>query len=392
MPALGRGVGRLASAIVQEGTRFTVARQTRPSMRPLRRIRRFIRQRAYVTNGALFVRVPVRAGHYRSRGLTPPCGTKKRHALRFYATPITAVMIALGRTPTLDTLVIRKPYGRMGNQTIQLVHALALATRWNLTQILAPGNSAVPERCDSSDGASLDSRSRTVRRPRLGDLVTGVSSPLRPAHLVGNPYHLPQLVSALSRAEISDAFRAVRDCAELAAHERPLGKNHLVIHVRGGDAFGEHAHKEYAQPPVAFYHLAISAKKWQRATIVRADETYPFESTLTQALDAAGIAWDIQSASPDEDAAFLARARHLVSSRGSFVPAIVGRSRHTETLWIFGPETRIRQGVTIHRIIDGDGEYWNTCCQSNWTDSSAQRELMADYPSDKLVVTVETDD
>lgn len=392
MPTLGPGVGRLASAVAQEGTGFTVARQTRPSMRPLRRIRRFIRQRAYVTDGALFVRVPVRASHYDSMGLTPPHGAKKRHALRFYATPLTALVSMLGGSPAVDTLVIREPYGRMGNQTMQLVHAHALATRWNLTQIVAPKNSTVPQGCSAPGSASVDTDPRAVRRPRLGDFLTGVLAPRRPAHLTGNPYHLPQLQSALSREEVSEAFRAVRECADLASTDRPLGKNHLVIHVRGGDAFGEHAHREYAQPPVAFYLLAISAKKWQRATIVRADDSYPFEPVLSRALEAAGIDWDIHSASPDEDARFLARARYLVSSRGSFVPAIVGRSRHTETLWIFGPETTVRQGVTTHRVLDTGGEYWNTCCQSNWTDSPAQRELMAHYPLDKLTETVEKDD
>lgn len=358
-------------------------------MQPLRRLRRFIRQRAYVHEGALFIRRRASRRLFHRLGLHQPFGAKARHGLRVYTTPLTGLRGLPAALQKIHALVVREPYGRMGNQTIQLVHAYALAKRLKIPSILAPGNQILSSRCSPPAGPEISPSTQMVSAAQLTDFFSrGLAQPGR-IHLVGNPYHLPQLLTPLGRGEISKAFTALGLCASLASSEAPLTARHLVIHVRGGDAFGEHAHKEYAQPPVSFYRLAIRAKKWSRATIVRADDSYPFEAELIRELEQAGIPWEIQSASAEQDAVYLARAKNLVSSRGSFIPAIAGRSIHTQRLWLFGDEPRIRHGVEIFRVTDSEGTYWSSCCQSNWTDSAEQRALMRDYPLEKLSVSTE---
>ena len=356
-------------------------------MRPSRRLRRFVRERAYVHEGALYIRRRAPKQLFAQLGLREPFGDKKRHGLQLYTTPLTRI---LPRGPrTLEALVIRQPYGRMGNQTIQLVHAYGIASRLNIPLILAPGNQILPSPCAPPGGPVCHTSPQHIRSARFLDFLLRAFAKPGQIQLVGNPYHLPQLLTPLSRDERSRGFAAIRECASLAGSDKPLGARHLVIHVRGGDAFGTHAHKEYAQPPVSFYRLAIHARKWTGATIVRADDSYPFESEVTDELDKAGIPWSIQSSSADDDANYLARAQNLVSSRGSFIPAIAGRSNHTRRVWVFGDEPRIRSGVEIYRVIDAEGTYWSSCCQSNWTDSADQRRLMREYPAGNLTVSKE---
>lgn len=358
-------------------------------MRPWRRLRRFVRQRAYMHEGALYIRRKAPKQLLAAWGLREPFGPKLRHGLRLYTTPLTRLR-HLSQDPTPpEALVIRQPYGRMGNQTIQLVHAHGIASRLGIRRIVAPGNQTADSPCATTGGLLYDPSPSLISAARLSDFfLRGLTTPGR-LHLVGNPYHLPQLLTPLNRVELSQGFAGVRECAALADSDKPLGARHLVIHVRGGDAFGEHAHKEYAQPPVAFYRLAINARKWTGATIVRADHSYPFEDELTDELERAGIPWAIQSGTADADANYLARAQNLVSSRGSFVPAITGRSRHTRRLWVFGEEPRIRHGIEVYRVTDSEGTYWRSCCQSNWSDSPDQRRMMRDYPAESLTVTKE---
>ena len=362
---------------------------SRPSMRPWRRLRRFVRERAYVHEGALYIRR--RAPHQllAELGLREPFGQKKRHGLRLYTTPLTRLRFSPQALPPLQALVIREPYGRMGNQTIQLVHAHGIASRLGIRRIEAPRNQILSSPCSDGRGIVLDCSAHLTSAPRLPDFFLRMLATPGRIHLVGNPYHLPQLLTPLSREELSAGFMALRKCAPLGVSNKPLGARHLVIHVRGGDAFGEHAHKEYAQPPLSFYRLAIQARKWTGATLVRADESYPFEAELIDELERAGIPWQIQSGTADDDATYLARAQNLVSSRGSFIPAIAGRSDHTKRLWVFGDERRIRSGVEIFRVTDQKGDYWSSCCQSNWTDSPEQRQMMREYPTDNLSVSTE---
>ena len=363
--------------------------QSRPSMRPVRRLRRFVRERAYVHDGALYIRRRAPQHVFAQLGLNEPFGPKIRHGLRLYTTPLTRLSSFSRASSPVRALVVREPYGRMGNQTIQLVHAYGIASRLGIPRILAPGNQILTSPCNPGDGPVIDSSRHLISAARLSDFVRrGLAAPGR-IHLVGNPYHLPQLVTPLTREELSEGFIFLRRCAGLAASEKPLGPRHLVIHVRGGDAFGEHAHKEYAQPPVSFYRLAIQARKWSGATIVRADDSYPFEHELEDELERAGVPWAIQSGTAEEDATYLARAQNLVSSRGSFIPAIAGRSNHTRRVWVFGDEPRIRSGLEIYRVTDQEGTYWSSCCQSNWTDSADQRTLMRDYSIHNLAVSKE---
>lgn len=322
-----------------------------------------------------------------------PSIPKTRHSALLYATPFKSLSMLIAPVSGVDAVVVREPYGRMGNQTIQLVHAISLANRLKTNLILAPGNSIVNAPTGSlTPSLIVDTRKEGVQAVPFSKLVRWrLRNGAGESHLVTNTYYSNEWADSPKRGDYTKSFELLRGLSELSGTSKSLPANHLVIHLRGGDAFGPNAHSDYAQPPLSFYEIVAGDKEWKKATIVRADDSHPFEKDLCALLDHKGIPWSIQSASAEEDAAYLARASTLVSSRGSFIPAIVGRTVHTKHLYLFGDETRVRGGLTIHRVTDKTGDYWTTCCRRNWTDSQAQRELMATYPASHLSLDTETD-
>ena len=355
-------------------------------MRWHRRFRRYFRQRLYRSGTQLHMsdwwprRFSIQA-----LGLSPFPGGK-RHGARFFSTPVAWLLGPLVSRPHPSALLIPEPFGRLGNQTIQLVHAIAMSKRFGVHRILAPNNSLLPAGSTTlPSGGEVDTAPRTAQSVRMRDLwAKKWKWTPRDTHLVMNTYFSRELERKLSSAEYDQAFAELRAVSPLAANDRPLPASHLVIHLRGGDAFGPQAHPDYAQPPLAFYRLILASRRWRQVTIVRADDSHPFEQDLVRDIRERGLRIQIQSASADEDARFLARARALVSSRGSFIPAIVGRSAHCSELFIFGDEERLRAGIDVHRLVDEKGDYWRSCCQRNWRDSVEQRRLMEEYPEVNL--------
>ena len=292
-----------------------------------RRVRRFFRVRAYEFGGQLFLCSPwPRSLTLRHWGLVP-FDDGKRHGARIFSTPLPWLLSASPRPSQVSAITVREPFGRMGNQTIQLVHAIAFAARWGVRNLYLPGNTILPSSSKKVRGLTVSCAPSVIRSVPASRLLSLLLSPGAPArHLVTNSYFTRELTTPLSDDEYVEAFDAVADLAPLALNSTALPEDHLVIHLRGGDAFGTHAHVDYAQPPLSFYDLVLDHRKWSHVTVVKADDSHPLEPEIVEKICRREIPVGFQSGSAEQDAEFLARASSLVSSRGSFIPAIVGRS------------------------------------------------------------------
>lgn len=350
-----------------------------------RRVRRFFRVRAYELGGQLFLSSPwPRRLTLRHWGLVP-FKDRKRHGARIFSTPLAWLSGVSPRPSQVGAITVREPFGRMGNQTIQLVHAVAFASRWGVRNLYLPGNSILPAPATVLGEIKVSCDPSIIRSVPVSRFLALLFSPGAPAqHLVTNSYFSRELATPLSDKEYVEAFDAVSEVAPLALNSTPLPEDHLVIHLRGGDAFGFHAHVDYAQPPLSFYDLVLDHRTWSRVTVVKADDSHPLEAKIVEKIRRREIPVEFQSASAEQDAEFLGRASSLVSSRGSFIPAIVGRSPHTASLYLFGNERRLRGRLAIFRVTDESGDFWERCCQRNWRDTPEQRQLMESYPASNL--------
>ena len=313
------------------------------------------------------------------------------HSPRLYFSGL-AVSFSRVQRPNPSAIHIRRPFGRFGNQVFQILHALALARRWGVQEIIAPGN-VVFERENSPidlDGVDL------YFSP--GDITWGSSRASRIFPSLRNRFHLAynaffadhpgELEIPLTAVEFDRASEAL---ATTWGKVRPkkLPDDHLVIHLRAGDVFSRDPNPLYGQPPLSFYEKVLAMKSWAFVSVVREDARHPLEKALSELLEATSAVFDFRSASLVEDIDFLRSATNLVSSRGTFVPAISSLSPDLERVFVFGPEGRFHSRIEVVRILDTTQRYWRAVCDSNWENSEAQRNLMASYPAKHLSVVCE---
>ncbi len=356
------------------------------------RLRHRLASATYICRGRLFVRSRRGFSHLSPLlQIHPPEKFHPDEKVFVYVTPGWWLRSLIAPKKHFDAAVTRRPFGRYGNQTLQLAHGLAIAHRIQAERLLCPGNEILPGFDDRFvDGIQLTTTSASIRRTGFFDLLRSFLSSLAPqAHLVGNFFYTTALENgSVTPEERTVSYDLIKNARGPQLPVAPLPQEHLVIHLRGGDAFGPHAHNEYGQPPLAFYRLVLSEGEWPKVTIVTADDVNPLLPHIINEAKELGIPCSIQSGTVDEDTEFLMSATTLVSSRSTFIPAIAAFSDNAHTIYVFGDDDRFPTHLTVKKIIDTEGTYWNSTCVYNWADEPWQRELMVNYPSENLTISV----
>lgn len=354
-------------------------------------MRRFLKDNTFIVNRQVFFRSK-RAFRLLATplGVFPPELFSDFEKVFVYVTPGWWLGSLFGKSKQISRVVVRKTFGRFGNQTFQLANALIIAKAIGADSVACPGNHILPNFTGQiSDGIALDTNNNAIDRTGLASLVVSFLSSWKPeAHLVGNFFYTTALADDMFTPKSrTETYAVVKAAQPLETPRAPLPAEHLVIHLRGGDAFGPHAHNEYGQPPIAFYDLVLNDQSWSQITIVSEDDVNPALAHILGAAKEAGIPCSWQSASLQEDKEYLLSATTLVSSRGTFIPAITAFSDNVSTVYVFGSEDRFRADINIRRVVDVAGTYWDSTCVYNWTDQPWQRELMINYSVDHLRFT-----
>jgi hypothetical protein len=351
-------------------------------------MRRFLKNNTYIADGQLFFRskrafrllgVPI--------GIAPPEQFSDFEKVFVYVTPGWWLRSLFGQSKPISRVVVPKTFGRFGNQTLQLANAITIARSIGAKGVACPGNDILPDfEGQLAQTVRVDTSQRALTRTGLGSFIRGLLTSWVPhAHLVGNFFYTTALeydmVAPESRTE---SYALIKTAQLLEISVTPLPADHLVIHLRGGDAFGLRAHNEYGQPPVAFYEMVLGDQSWSQVTIVSEDDVNPALPHILDLAEKAGIPCSRQSGSLQQDREFLLSALTLVSSRSTFIPAITAFSNNVSTVYVFGEEDRFRTDINLKRVIDSVGTYWESTCVYNWRDEPWQRELMVTYEASNL--------
>lgn len=351
-------------------------------------LRRFLKNNTYIADGQLFFRSK-RAFRLLGApiGISPPEQFSDFEKVFVYVTPGWWLRSLFGKSRPISKVVVPKTFGRFGNQTLQLANAITTARSIGASGVACPGNDILRNfEGRLSETVRVDTSQRALKRTGLGGLVRGLFTSWTPqAHLVGNFFYITALEQDMATPESrTESYALIKAARGVETAVTAFPANHLVIHLRGGDAFGPHAHNEYGQPPVAFYELVLNDQSWSHVTIVSEDDVNPVLPHILDLAEKAGIPRSMQSGSLHEDMEYLLSATTLVSSRTTFIPAIAAFSDNLSTVYVFGAEDRFRTDITLKRVVDLAGEYWNSTCDYNWRDEPWQRELMVSYPVNNL--------
>jgi hypothetical protein len=321
-------------------------------------------------------------------GFSPARKFRGKHGAKVYSSGPLGLPIQK-TAHALDAIHLRRPFGRFGNQLLQVINAIVLARRWDVSEVLAPGNFVIEHLrdIDRQSGVTLrsDPRNVTWGPKRYRRLVPHWKSQ---THLAYNTFFAQEpgeLEQPIGGEELDPVLEMVRSSWSSPSPE-PLETSHLVIHLRSGDVFNEDPNPLYGQPPLAYYSVILDDRAWQKVTLVREDDTHPLEPRINQMVRQQGIPIDYCSGTLESDRQFLRSATSLVASRGTFIPAVASLSKHLQCLYVFGSVTGIHSSVQIVQVEDRSGEFMERVCAENWANSSEQLDLMHSYPESHLSI------
>lgn len=266
---------------------------------------------------------------------------------------------------------------RWGNSLVQLSNAIELAATHGIARIFAPDFWWVAPLREKPPGP-----------------VTVHPAPAPPDELLleGRFYYRHSLLGLYrGKGKYIDDFRRnllqVREQIPLLQPRDPLADDHLVIHIRSGDIFQGQGHPLYGQPPLAFYTLVMRSMPWKRATLVCEDRLNPVVDALLALGGKQLPPIEYRAAGLEEDLDVLLRARTLVSSMGTFVPAVLALSGNVRRLFCFERlwyGDTLPQRLDVRVVRDAGGTYSRSVMARNWRNSAAQRAMMLDYPERNL--------
>ncbi len=294
----------------------------------------------------------------------------------------------------IHAIRVARRYGRFGNNFYQLLNSLIIARRLGCHELQIPPIDGGPTRYPV-----------TAEDINVTCFPTGAD--VEPT-IVGSFYAPGGFERFFGDFGSDFAFdtvaRYVRPIfAELLAKTKPLNRNVLAMHFRGGDVFSRDGqiHRWYVQPPASYYITAFEYAQRHfgvdSACLVFEDRSNPAVDSVEKALTERNVPCTLQSEDLITDLQCLLGAHHIVRSYGTFCEAIAVLSEYCETFFGFGrfstqhdmeafPQSRVEElvrhnGARTILIIDTNDRY---IPPKGWTASDEQLEMVRNFPKNLL--------
>ena len=276
----------------------------------------------------------------------------------------------------IDALVIPKRK-RFGNALLQLADAYNIARHLGIKKIYHRGYSFL------SDVAMVEGVEFVKGVPRRSE-----------NYMIGDYYQNNDLLQIctdkLDRWPIMHAMAKHMTLAMAPNENSEQEQNSLYIHLRSGDIFKKTPpHRDYGQPPLAFYQKIIRSQPWTKVYLVFEDQFNPVIPALQDFLKAQGITCQTYSGDIHQDIEVLLRAKHLVIARGTFIYPILCISQNIQQVFYFEVDEHSLWGlqhspIAFHKYLDAQGTYRNTIL-TDWKNDAEQNQRMLEYPESSVV-------
>lgn len=254
-------------------------------------------------------------------------------------------------------MITVEPYGRFGNNVIQLIHAIHVAEYLRISKIrleFRQFDTNVISLCEASGdemdlcGKYFDIGEMYGLYPELGRLVHADYERIAVRYLKPHLIHAP-----LSIGHPFDPDKT------------------LVIHIRGGDIFRSRPHPLYTQPPLDMYRQIMLRHADTRRIVLYEDDKNPVVDALKNEYpDASFLSLPL-----DLTIGALIEAKYIVSSFGTFVRSIL----------LFNPDFKKVYCVEQMQGWFGGGEREHIARlpgymkHGEWKNIPEQRERMLTY-------------
>lgn len=264
--------------------------------------------------------------------------------------------------------------GRFGNAVTQLNNAFSIAS-------FLGSSSVFYFRFDAIENRSIQ-LTQSVRLSKID--VTGLSAGRSPDVLwKTDAIYSSGLLFDPCDSTVKEVSRRISEAMGLRTnHPKRIG-NVLTIHLRSGDIFEPNPHRNYGQPPWAFYSRVLNAQKWTEVVLVSEDTANPNWRLITEWCRGRDVQLTITGVELREALDSLVTAENLALSRGTFAPAAILLGSRARRLYYFGDRAEsliCGANHEVWQVRDRRGLYNSTVLSENWVNSEEQRKLMVAYP------------
>jgi len=166
-------------------------------------------------------------------------------------------------------------------------------------------------------------------------------------------------------------------------NEPSLGEKDLLIHIRSGDAFDKHPHRDYATPPLSYYTSLIENPEFQTVHLIAQDDKNPCIKALLERFPNI----EYRRRTLNEDVKLILGARNIAMSYGSFVPEILTFSEKCKRL--YAPSYCSVSNVNPAKVTRIDLDDYKSR-MTPWLNSPEQVHTMMTYGSSEHIVGTST--
>lgn len=265
----------------------------------------------------------------------------------------------------MKNLLIRRPYGRLGNFMGQIRNALQIGLFYKYNVILPPH--------------PYFKKRYIIINP---DVTPNHEKIIEPADFFywENAPNIPNFDFKLYDMNLELTYKILKDCFTIN-NVPPLGTNSLLIHIRSGDIFEANPHGDYIMPPLSFYVDIIENNAYDDIYLVAEDRGNPCINKLLELYPS--IKFKIQSL--DEDIKLILGASNIVMTFGTFIPLLLTISDHIKTVYTTSYAAGLihhNKMTTVTNIVTELAEYRNKL--HPWKNTPEQREIMMTYKSQQV--------
>ncbi|MBS0285967.1 MAG: hypothetical protein JSR17_01635 [Proteobacteria bacterium] len=291
--------------------------------------------------------------------------------------------------------------GRLGNNIVQLCHAIFVALRSKSTIQNIPSHNII----NSRNLHKLNFASpKNANQPKFNEQI--IKHDFFRLEKICTRWRLDPIT------EVNICQKYILPRLELTKQNIPtvncdiqLWENTLVIHMREGDIFKKYpdfAHPKYTQPPFAFYKKILDKHVFSQILILTEsgmEDINPCKYKIIDYCKNKNIPCFCQSTTLENDAATLLSAKHIALSRSTLSEWILRCNKYCDTVYcpvfpnaitdkkyiqyaFFVPQYKLFEEYILENYIPIGG----------WTSHDDQKELMINYSEEHIKCVSYTND
>jgi len=208
-------------------------------------------------------------------------------------------------------IIINSWYGRLGNNILQLTNAILIALYYKY-------NIIIPDHNYFNKTYIIINDKIDINDPKIfGDINLYFRN------------HIDNIEKSLLDLNHEKAIEILRNCFKFPIINNDFNENDVVIHMRGGDIFGKYPHHNYINPPLSYYINILINKQFNKIYLISEDNKNPCIKNLISKYPK--IIHKIQSL--DEDIKIILQAPNIITSFGTFIPALLSMSTNIKNIY-----------------------------------------------------------